>query len=133
MKSCKTTTFEVTQYNLRPHNVKTSAEEIQLLVSSVLDIPAYLLRSQCRKREIVTGRYICYFLMREYLELTLEKIALILDRKKGDHSVVIYGLKVHKALVESRNDYSKGFNKVMKAFVALQKSKEVDKQNTYLG
>lgn len=77
--------FEVeTPYTLNATNVIA-------IVSQVANISVEQLTSKARFSEATYSRFVCYWLLRKYLGLTLKAIGDLFNR---DHSTVIYGLDV---------------------------------------
>lgn len=122
MTSCNQTEFAIAKYQPAPDTAKKtlSPESILLIVSTILDIPVSEIKSRSRKREVVTARYICFYLIKRDTDLSLCQIAKVLDRKNDDHSIVLYGLQVHQEQVSYKSKYLQTFKKVMELYGSME-------------
>lgn len=61
------------------------------IVSSCSGVSVSDMEGLSRKSEVVYARYVCFFLMRKYMSLSLKAIGQVFNR---DHSTVVSGLSV---------------------------------------
>lgn len=78
---------------------KVSYLEIIKAVSSELEVSIRDIKSTKRSKDVSFARHICMYLIKEILNLNLQKIASILGRK--DHTTIIHGIKKIKVILES--------------------------------
>lgn len=80
------------------NNKSVNSEYIIKTVSEYYNIPISSIKSNCRKRELVTARQITMWIMRKVTRLTLFQIGQFFGR---DHTTVIHNMDVLKDLMET--------------------------------
>jgi chromosomal replication initiation ATPase DnaA len=80
-------------------------EELAIQVSRITQIPLDLMKAKTRKREIVVGRQLFYYISRKMIAIkpnwTLKKIGQTMGGR--DHSTVISGCDTIQDLIETKD------------------------------
>ena len=121
--------IEVDAINKIINNQKSDLEIIAFIKDIVCEgerITKYALLSKSHKRELVTARFMCCQLIRDYTGASLNKIAVHMN--KAHHTTILHAFNTFKSLVETNSPEIKNYKdyeRKVRAYVSDRRSEEM--------